>query len=393
MKSGPIVTKTVNFQISETKEIVRENQKYGIIKGYASTYDNVDRTGDVILQGAFTKSLERYKETNSPINMFFQHSPTNMIGGFPIDKVKDDAEGLFVVGEINLDVQKGREAYALAKQGVLSDLSIGFTINDADTSEDNTIRIIKEAELWEASLVAVPANPKAVVTDVKAVTPYKDLPLAPRDRAWGARQAEARVRKFTNSIDAPSRRYREAFMWYDSANADKFGSYKLQYADVIDGSLKAVPRAIFAIAAVLRGARGGVDIPEVDKTRVASHVNKYYKKMGLDSPLKSAEISEHYDMLLAAIDDSYEDINFPTIESIKDIENYLKDKGLSSSQRKILISKIKEFSTDNRDDCGEKANEQSDERDVQSELEEKLEKHLVNQKLNALVKIANKYRS
>lgn len=52
--------------------------------------------------------------------------------------------------------------------------------------------------------------------------------------------------------------------------------FKLQFADAIDGTLKAVPRGFFAVAAILQGAHGGVDIPTGDIAAVKRGVERYY---------------------------------------------------------------------------------------------------------------------
>jgi hypothetical protein len=124
-----------------------------------------------------------------------------------------------------------------------------------------------------------------------SVTSFKDLPLADRQRKWDADAAERRVRKWSGAEEKPNARYGQAFVWYDKDKKENFSSYKLPIADVIDGKLMAVPRAVFAAAAVVDGARGGVDIPEQDIPRVKSHLAKYYKKMGEEPPWKKRSSS------------------------------------------------------------------------------------------------------
>lgn len=158
--------KSFSFQITETKEEDRDGKRYGIVKGYASTYGNVDRGGDRVMKGAFTKSLGDYQARNRPVKMYFQHNSYDIIGGFPVDKIKEDETGLYVEGEINLKVQRGKEAYALAKQGVLSDFSIGYSVDDYELSDG--VRDLKTLKLWEVSLVGEPMNQQAIVTDVKS---------------------------------------------------------------------------------------------------------------------------------------------------------------------------------------------------------------------------------
>lgn len=113
----------------------------------------------------------------------------------------------------------------------------------------------------------------------KAATGKANLPLAPRDRAWDATAANARLRTWADAEDEPNARYRQGFFWYDADKPDEFGSYKLQFADVIGGEIQAVPRGIFAVAAVLQGSRGGVDIPAADAAAIRGRVNGYYAKM------------------------------------------------------------------------------------------------------------------
>ena len=116
-----------------------------------------------------------------------------------------------------------------------------------------------------------------------AVTSFQDLPLADRDRAWDGDAAEKRVRAWAGAEDEPNEKYRDAHVWYDADKKDNFTAYKLLIADVIDGRLKAVPRGVFAAAAVMQGSRGGVDVPDKDRDRIKSHLAKYYKKLD-DTP-------------------------------------------------------------------------------------------------------------
>lgn len=117
---------------------------------------------------------------------------------------------------------------------------------------------------------------------------FQDLPLADRDRGWDKDAADKRVRRWADAEDEPNADYRHAFLWYDGDKADQFTAYKLPIADVIDGELKAVPHAIFAVAQVLEGARGGVDLPQDDETRVRRDVERYYHKMGEEPPFEKA---------------------------------------------------------------------------------------------------------
>ena len=117
-----------------------------------------------------------------------------------------------------------------------------------------------------------------------AVTAFGDLPLADRDRAWDGDAAEKRVRAWAKAEEEPNEKYRDAHVWYDADAKENFTAYKLLIADVIDGRLSAVPRGVFAAAAVMQGSRGGVDVPDKDRDRITSHLGKYYAKLDETPP-------------------------------------------------------------------------------------------------------------
>jgi HK97 family phage prohead protease len=325
--------KSFGGNLIEVKQEERNGIPVGIVAGYIATWD-LDRGAwgvrDQFIKGAFLESLNDLRARNRSVRLKDHHDRT--IGTFPIDGVFEDERGLFGTGEINLEVQQGREAFALAKQGAISDFSIGFAVQEdvIRRMEGFDLREISKAIVFEGSLVDEPMNPEAQITEVKTVVPFQDLPLADQGRSWDSDQAVARVREFTDSEDAPSATYRQAFLWFDSDDADSFGAYKLPIADVIDGTLTAIPRGIFAAAGALQGARGGVDLPADDRPRVIRNVERYYDKMGLDSPFTEDD-----------------DKGLVTAETVKDWSEKEIEKALhhgtklSKKAAKLAVSKLK----------------------------------------------------
>ena len=106
-----------------------------------------------------------------------------------------------------------------------------------------------------------------------------DLEIAPRDTAWDAAAADKRVQEYAGGDKIDFDKYAKAFFYVDETKKELLGSYKLQFADVIDGSLVAVPKGIFAVAGVLNGARGGVNIPDSDAAEIKDKVAAYYARM------------------------------------------------------------------------------------------------------------------
>ena len=173
-----------SFEIEEIFEKKEDSQNFGIIKGLASTFGNVDQGQDRVIKGAFARTLEKYNSKNRQIRMFYQHDYKNVIGGFSV--FKENRKGLLVEGKINLEVQKGREAYSLAKQGVMNDFSIGYFVKDSEWVSEKVgekdgndvtmdIRNLKEIDLSEISLVSNPMNEEAIVTSIKSCETITDI--------------------------------------------------------------------------------------------------------------------------------------------------------------------------------------------------------------------------
>lgn len=111
--------------------------------------------------------------------------------------------------------------------------------------------------------------------------------------SWDSSAAIKNVKAWASDSDGniDFDKYKQAFFWVDSENADKQGSYKLPFADVFDGELKAVWRGVAASMASLMGSRGGVDIPDNDRKPVYNSIVKYYKKFDKTPPeFKQAEV-------------------------------------------------------------------------------------------------------
>lgn len=79
-----------------------------------------------------------------------------------------------------------------------------------------------------------------------------DLPVAPRDTDWDGDAAKDRVFEWAgDDVDD----IRQAFLYHEGDPALK-QSYKLGFADVIDGVLTIIPNGLSAAAAAMGGARG-----------------------------------------------------------------------------------------------------------------------------------------
>ena len=156
--------KDVRLQIKDVNDS-------GMFEGYASTFGNEDLGGDIVAQGAFSKTIQE----NKSVPILWGHSTREVIG---VNKeFSEDSKGLFVKGQLILDVQRARETHSLMKQGAVKGLSIGYDsiVVDYSRMEKEGIRILKEVKLWEYSVTPFPMNPEATVTGVKSIQDFESL--------------------------------------------------------------------------------------------------------------------------------------------------------------------------------------------------------------------------
>lgn len=122
------------------------------------------------------------------------------------------------------------------------------------------------------------------------------LPLGNPTTEWDAEAADGRMRTWAavtgdNVTPAAWNKYGQGFFWA-APNAAKFGDFKMPFADVIDGTLTAMPRGILAAAGSLQGARGQKpDIPPADLAGVKAKISAYYRKMKRPAPWDTKSVS------------------------------------------------------------------------------------------------------
>lgn len=201
MKIAPKI-KNKSFQMS-LKDFSEREVKYapinvetineeGEFEGYASLFNTVDLTKDMVVRGAFAKGLRQKSPLN--IKMLYQHNPSEPIGIW--QTIKEDQKGLYVQGKLLKEIRRGKEVLALMKQGALDGLSIGYkTIRSRQTNSNKAakrsgvIRELLEIDLYEISIVTFPMHPDARVQKVKTLPIRNGLPTIREFERWLMRDA------------------------------------------------------------------------------------------------------------------------------------------------------------------------------------------------------------
>lgn len=175
----------------------KSDDEPGVFTGYGSVFGNTDSDRDIVVKGAFRKSLK----IRMPA-LLWQHDQKQPIGRF-LD-VREDEHGLRVKGQLMMH-GRGLEAYELMKMGALNGLSIGFITKSANREQKTGVRSIYEADLREISVVTFAANERATVMGVKSagdVSTIQDLEnLLMQSDGLGADEAKEVVSRFVLKSD------------------------------------------------------------------------------------------------------------------------------------------------------------------------------------------------
>ena len=168
--------KKLPFEIKQFSQ----DENYFYFEGYGSTFGNVDYGNDVIVKGAFTKSLQETPE----VPLLWQHNMSKPIG-LSVE-LREDEKGLFIKGRISIRTTLGKDVAVLLEDKVIKEMSIGFFSRDSDVKGD--VRYIKEIELYEVSVVTKTMNPQALI---KSFESLKDIEQSLKE--FGLSNTEAKT--------------------------------------------------------------------------------------------------------------------------------------------------------------------------------------------------------
>lgn len=172
----------------------------GIVEGYASTWTKTpDSYGDIVIKGAFTETLKKRKATGHPFPLCFNHDFDQIIGA--VFEAEEDDYGLKVKCSF-LNTPAAQEKRELVKEGIVWQFSFAYSVlgAEAPTEEEKKQGIFQKLtklDLYEVSLVPVPANQTAIVTEVK-----KDEEVEVKAGKRNSAKDEALIRDAISALQA-----------------------------------------------------------------------------------------------------------------------------------------------------------------------------------------------
>lgn len=150
---------SILFKSAPLGELVDADEKKGIVKGYASYFNNKDSDSDIIRPGAYAKTI---KENGHRVKYLYQHNMAQPLG--KMVELVEDEKGLMFTAEI-AKTTLGNDVLELMKAGVITENSVGILPMQKEHKGD--YREITEVKLYEVSAVTLAANDQAKILDVK----------------------------------------------------------------------------------------------------------------------------------------------------------------------------------------------------------------------------------
>lgn len=314
----------------------------GVVAGWAST-PMPDLYGHIVAQGAFADSIvEAGLSGPKGIQLLIGHDWDKPAG--VITKLEYRNKGLWIEAKLDLNISYAKDMYHAAKsRGGLS-FSVGFRPSrepgDVEFVESETGQeyvVIRKGQLREVSVVANPANVDSIMEFIKSaddVDPLQGMvkKAAPMWRVGASRQlpvvadtswdgAAAKDRIFTTAgigtDDSDTTFARRAFLVYDANNPGLKGSYKLPFADVVNGRLHASPAGLRAAASRLPQT----DIPDTVKARARDVIDSYLERFE-----KAAD-----------------ELTLPQLQAMLVEEGWVKDDDAAAGLTQIVRSNLKLF--------------------------------------------------
>ena len=154
----------------------------GTVEGYASLFGAIDAARDMVMPGAFARTLKSRGLRRVP--MLFQHDPAEPVGVWL--ELVEDFRGLRARGKLIPDVARARELLALVKAGAVDGLSIGFRTVKGRVDPRTRVRKLIDVDLWEISIVTFPLLAGARVRAKGSVSspPQPSRARARAEREW-----------------------------------------------------------------------------------------------------------------------------------------------------------------------------------------------------------------
>jgi HK97 family phage prohead protease len=182
------------------------SESAGTFEALVSVFGNKDSYGEVVMPGAFTRTLDEWATKGDPIPVYWSHrldDPLMNIG--KVLEASETADGLLVKAQLDLDNPNGAQTYKLMKERLVTQFSFSFGVRDYQKSTDGDSIELTDLDLYEVGPTPVGANSETELIGIKAgrVLSAKNVEIitAAKDAMSAASSALSDLLKANNSSD------------------------------------------------------------------------------------------------------------------------------------------------------------------------------------------------
>ena len=173
------MTTKKTYPVAQFKALPDEDGQTGRFEAIVSVFGNVDFQGDRVMPGAFSKSIDSWRESGDPVPVIWSHEwgdpfahigyvdPNEMVEIAPGEKANGIVPGLLVRGVLDVDKPFAKQVYDLMRTRRVKEFSFAYDVKKEAPGKD------RANELHEVSVIEVGptlkgANPDTVSLGVKS---------------------------------------------------------------------------------------------------------------------------------------------------------------------------------------------------------------------------------
>jgi uncharacterized protein len=145
------------------------DSKKSIVVGYASAFGSLDSHGDIVMKGAFKRTISH---NGKRVKSLLHHDPVQIVG--KPELMSEDSKGLYTETRIS-DTALGRDLLTLIADGVIDEMSIGFMPVREEYDNEKKANLIHEVKLVEYSFVTLASNADARIQGLKGAAAMNDV--------------------------------------------------------------------------------------------------------------------------------------------------------------------------------------------------------------------------
>ena len=161
------------FKKTFAAEFKAVNESGTTFEGYAAVFGNVDLGGDLIVPGAFEKTLAERYAGGAGIPVYWNHDVNDPFANLGVtSKAVEDERGLRVTAEVDTSTGYGQQVAKLLKEGRVRQMSFAFDVKEGAFVESDELGFyyeLRELDLFEVSITPIGMNQATEIVSVKSL--------------------------------------------------------------------------------------------------------------------------------------------------------------------------------------------------------------------------------